>query len=112
MTERDPKKRMRLGFQALLHCLIETGYNQSSDVHEHSSWYTESTRVDKRISTVEKWQEATEHDWSFVLDVPWLKTGKSVKAVVDRIFRNHSGDQRVRSATDLARVILNHAKPK
>lgn len=106
---RDPAKRMRGGLKALLHCLFETGFNYSSEHHEGSSWFTESTRADERISTVEKWEEATAADPLFVLDVPWLKTGMSVKQVVDRMLKNKGAcNHRVASAQDLARVIFNH----
>ena len=111
MRERDPSKRMRLGFKSLLFCLLETGYNRSSEHHEFSSWHTESTRVDPRISTIEKWQEASDADPMFVLDVPWIPTGMSVKAVVERIFKNHrGGNHRIRSTLDLARLIFNQMK--
>ena len=102
---------MRLGFKSLLYCLIETGYNHSSDRHEYSSWFTESTKVDSRVSTIEKWEQASEQDPMFVLDVPWLKTGMSIKAVVERIFKNHRGtNHRIRSVLDIARLILNQPK--
>jgi len=111
MHERDPNRRMRLGFKSLLYCLIETGYNHSSDRHEYSSWFTESTKVDPRVATVEKWERASEQDPMFVLDVPWLKTGKSIKEVVERIFKNHRGsNHRIRSVLDIARLILNQPK--
>jgi hypothetical protein len=109
--ERDPNRRMRLGFKSLLHCLIETGFNQSSDEHEYSSWFTESCKVDPRVATIEKWEATSQHDPMFVLDVPWLKTGMSVKAVVERLFKNHRGsNHRIRSVLDIARLILNQSK--
>lgn len=105
----DPARRMRGGLRELLHCLLETGFNYSSEHHEANSWFTESARVDPRIATVESWQEATEKDPLFVLDVPWLKTGLSVKQVVERICKNkHAGQHRVTSAQDLARLIFNY----
>lgn len=105
----EPAKRMRGGLRALLHCLFETGFNYSSEHHEASSWFTESNKVDKRVSTVEKWEQATAKDPLFVLEVPWLKTGLSVKQVVERVFKNKGAcAHRVASAGDLARVIFNH----
>jgi hypothetical protein len=93
-----------------MHCLLETAFNDSSDHHEASSWYTESRNVDPRIATVDRWQEATERDPLFALEVPWLATGKTIHEVVERIFRNRpSGPRRVTSAADLVRVIFNHA---
>jgi hypothetical protein len=105
-----PNRLMRSGFRALMHCLLETAFNDSSDHHEASSWYTESRSVDRRISTVECWQEATERDPVFALEVPWLATGKTIHEVVERIFRNHPcGPRRVTSFADLVRLIFNNA---
>lgn len=109
---RDPKQRMRAGFKALMHCLLETGYNYSSEDHEGSSWFTESTRVDSRVSTVENWVKATEEDPLFVLEVDWLKTGLSLRQMLDRMYEYrgiHAGG--ALSASDLARMIFNH-RPK
>src|SRR5262249_27357511 len=38
VNEPDLNKRMCLGFKALLHCLLETGFNYSSEHHEGASW--------------------------------------------------------------------------
>jgi hypothetical protein len=108
--EPDTGKRMRLGFKALMHCLLETGFNYSSEHHEASSWFTESTMVDKRIATVDKWQEATVKDPLFVLEVPWLKTGLTLKQMAERIFDNLKVTRAtVTSSRDLARLIFNHS---
>ncbi len=107
---RDPGRRMRGGLRELLHCLFDTGFNYSSEHHEGSSWFTESTRLDKRIATVEAWEKATARDPVFALDIPWLKTGMSVRQVVGRVFANKGADSRcVKSDRDLARVIFNHS---
>lgn len=107
--EANVNKRLRVAFRALMHCLLETGFNYSSEHHEGSSWYNESTGVDPRIATVEKWQAATEKDALFVLEVPWLKTGLSVRQVAERIFKNLKAHQAAyKSADDLARLVFNH----
>jgi hypothetical protein len=108
--EREDNQRMREGVRALLHCLFETGYNHSSEHHEGSSWFTESTGVDPRISTIEEWEKATAREPLFVLDVPWLKTGMTLQEAMERLFRlggAHHG--RVSSAADLMRILFNHA---
>lgn len=114
--EGDLNKRLRGGFKALMKCLVETGFNESSDVHEFSSWYTESTKVDPRVSTIEKWEEATREDPSFAEKVPWLKTGLTIRAVAERTFQNifahlPGRDGIVSSAGDLARIIFNSKGP-
>lgn len=101
-------KRMRMGLKTLLHCLVETGFNRSSEKHEKSSWFSNSVGVDPRITTVEKWQEASAKDPLFVLDVPWLRTGMNVQQVVDRIFKNRSAVMPpMATAADVARVVFN-----
>lgn len=112
MTERDPRRRMQKGLRALCRCLLETGFNLSSDFHEASSWFSESKKVDPRVSSVEAWQEATRADPLFTLNVPWLETGKTVQQVVDRIFENCRARRRqVEKCADLARWIV-HNRPE
>ncbi len=107
--EPTPAKRVRAGFRALRHCLLETGFNYSSENHEGASWFGESRGVDERISAVERWQEATAEDPLFVLEVPWLKTGLSLGQIVERIFRNLGAiNGTAWTSAMLARHIFNH----
>jgi hypothetical protein len=109
---KDENQRLRVGLRLLLHCLLETGFNYSSEEHEASSWFTESTRIDPRLATVEAWEEATRGEPLFVLDVPWLPTGLSVKEVVQRIFGNHGCSRsEISNVSDLGRLIFNRGKP-
>ena len=111
MAISDPARRMRAGLRELLHCLLETGFNYSSEHHEASSWFTESNQVDPRVATVDQWQSATEEDALVAIDIPWLKTNLSVKPVVERIFKNkNAGRRQVNSSADLARLIFNHQR--
>ena len=98
-------------FNALRHCLLETGFNLSSERHEGTSWFTESVHVDRRISTIENWERATAEDPLFVLDVPWIPTGLGLGQVIDRIFDN-AGVPRTwaRSAEDLSRILFNYGE--
>jgi hypothetical protein len=107
--EPTPAKRLRAGFRALRHCLLETGFNYSSENHEGASWFGESRGVDDRVNTVERWQEATTTDPLFVLEVPWLKTGLSLGQMVERIFRNLGAlNGAAWTSATLARHIFNH----
>jgi hypothetical protein len=106
----DEDRRMRESMRALLHCLLETGYNYSSEHHELSSWFSESTHVDLRVTTIEAWEEATAADSLFVLDVPWLDTGLSLGQVIDRIFGNaNNSATQLKSATDIMRLMANNS---
>jgi hypothetical protein len=105
----DENDRMRQGFRDLMHCVLESGFNYSSEEHEASSWYSESRGVDPRISTVERWARASKKEPLFVLDVPWLPVGMSVRQVADRIAANNgAGRRRVRTSQDAARVLYNN----
>jgi hypothetical protein len=106
--EPDPNRRMRAAFTALMHCLLESGFNRSSEVHEGKSYYGESRPVDPRLATVDAWQAASEADPLFVLQVPWLKTGLTVRQLAERIWRNlKASAQRPSSESALARLVFN-----
>ena len=111
-VEPDQNKRLCASFNALRHCLYETGFNYSSEHHESASWFSESRKCDERVSTVDQWQEASTRDPLFVLEVPWLKTGHSVGQVAARIAKNlgiHKPE--FNSAAAIARVVFNQQGP-
>jgi hypothetical protein len=103
------------GLKALLHHLLESGFNRSSEMHEGSSWFKETVdaAVDPRIASIETWQEASAQDPLFVLDVPWLATGKTLQEVCERIIRL-AGPSRSApgTASDIARLVINGKKPR
>jgi hypothetical protein len=111
MNSRQPEERFCAGFEALRHCLLETAFNYSSEHHEAASWFSESCHADPRLQTVEAWEAASAKDPLFVLEVPWLKTGHTLRQVTDRIFANlHAAKNRIQSAAGLARIIFNHVQ--
>ena len=103
------ERSMRDGLQALLRHLLESGFNFSSEHHELNSWFSESVEagIDPRIATVEDWEKATADDPLFVLDVPWLPSGRSLGAIAERITSRGRGRAAVTSSDDLGRIILN-----
>lgn len=110
MQSDDPGQRFCGGFEAVRYCLLETSFNLSSEHHEGNSWYGESKKVDKRIATIAEWEANTKMDPLFVLDVPWIKSGHSVRQVVDRIFDKHQAHQTgVKNADDVAALIYGGA---
>ena len=109
MASPKPEDRFQAGFEAVRYCLLETSFNLSSEHHEGNSWFSESKKIDPRIKTVEEWEKNTAKDPLFVLDVPWIKTGHSVAKLADRIFQqNGASAGAVKTADDLARIIINH----
>lgn len=110
---RDTAAALRDGLTALLRHLFESGFNFSSEHHELNSWYSETVEagVDPRIASVEDWEKASDEDPLFVLDVPWLKTGLTLRAIAERIHaRSARGKRGIASSADLARLILNAAE--
>jgi hypothetical protein len=111
MRDPDLSKRLTGGFEALRHCLLETGFNLSSEHHECSSWFTESQsrKVDPRINTVEAWEAASAQNSLFVLEVPWIPTNHTVRQAAERIFKQQQARAEApRTATALARIVFNH----
>jgi hypothetical protein len=109
MRDPDPGKRLPASFKALRHCLLETGFNFSSEHHEISSWFSESRKVDRRLNTVEAWEAASAEHPLFVLEVPWLPTHHTVRQAAERIFKQQPAGARVpRNAAALARIVFNH----
>ncbi len=110
--EEDLNRRMNGGFKALLHCLLEAGFNYSSEKHEGMSGFTASQKVDDRVSTVDKWEAASKQSPLFALEVPWLPTGFTVAGVTERLFqRVNAARPALKTAADLARIVFNQ-KPR
>ena len=104
-------EQMRTGLKDLMHCLIESGFNYSSEEHEISSWFTESTDLDQRISTIERWEQATRKDPIFVLDIPWLPVKRSVGQVAERSLKLQTGSRTATlNARTLARLITRNGE--
>ncbi len=102
-------ERVRQGLKDLMHCMLGTGFNYSSEAHEISSWFSESTGVDPRVSTIERWEEATRKDPNFATEVPWLDVGHSLCEVAERTLTIQAGrGSRPRTSRDVARVLYNH----
>ena len=113
-TSRGDAKRLRAGTGALLQHLYETGFNKSSDVHELSSWYTETIEagVDPRVRSLDNWEAASRDDSLFVLDVPWLTSGHTVQTVLERMEKRLGlHEDKPTTAEDLARLVINRPRP-
>jgi hypothetical protein len=108
------EQSLRMGLDALLRHLLESGFNRSSEHHELNSWFSETVTagVDPRIASVRDWERATAEDPLFVLEVPWLRTGLSLGKIADRIARvNGRAGAGVTCAEDVARLVVN-ARPR
>ena len=106
----DLSERLRRGLADILHCLFETGFNYSSEAHEITSWFTESTRIDPRIRTIERWEHATRQDPMFVHGVRWIEVGKTVAEITERCLALGAGPERSRTSHDVARILRTRGK--
>ena len=121
-----PESRMRGSFDMLYSTLMSTGYNFSSDEHEYSSGFKESTGVlldhckktlgqksqhtDPRKAAIDAWVNMTAKDPDVGLKVPWHRTGCTVREVIDRIYSHHScaREKDIDTADDIARIVMNN----
>lgn len=102
--------QMRAGFTALMRCLLDSAFNLSSEAHEGASWFGETVRrrVDARIGSIERWEKETAKNPLFVLEIPWLPTGRTASQVIERSFGLlHASAAPVATAGDIARIIIN-----
>jgi hypothetical protein len=112
---KDENLRIHASLDALRSHLLEGTFNYSSEHWEHSSWYTEYVKrqIDRRLSPIERWVEATAADPLFVFEVPWIPTGYSVRRLADRMLREYAPPRPpMRTSSDLARVIFNGSQTR
>lgn len=92
-------------------CLLESGFNYSSEHHEgnsHYSDYVDWSGADARIKDVDKWQKESKKNPLFVLDLDWKETSHTMGQLVERTFKllgaanGHTLDQAY-----LERVVFN-----
>lgn len=109
MRSDNVNERVSASLDALRHYLLETAFNHSDGQGGKLSWFEASRSVDPRLNTVEAWEQASTKDPLFVLDVPWIKSGHTVRQVIERMSQNSRRPllQRPGAAT-LARLIFNH----
>ena len=110
--------RIRLSMKRLIECLLYTGFNFSSEQNEGDSWYSEFCRKsnDERFINLDKWEEFTKTDPTFVLEVEWIPTEKSIKELIDRMFKLHNpgglkGADGITFA-DVERIVMSNQKKR
>jgi hypothetical protein len=115
MTELPAERSISDGMAALREHLFAAAFNESSEQHELSSWFKETVeaKVDPRLASVEAWEQATAADPLFALEVPWLKTGQSLRAIAERGLKLESGAVRpLTTARDVLRLLLRRERSK
>jgi hypothetical protein len=106
MNSSNPGERLQAGLEAVRYCLLETGFNLSSEHHEGNSWFGETKKIDPRISTVSEWEANTKMNPLFVLEVPWIPTNHTLAKFADRQFTRLGVNQRaINTSDDIGRII-------
>jgi len=73
--------------------LWKTGFNWSSDYHEGLSQYTAMQNLDERISSFERWEEATREDPYFTLKVSWKMYEFDLSQAIEKLL-SYAGPQK------------------
>lgn len=71
-------------------CLLESGFNYSSEHHEGNSHYSDYIRwsnADARITDVSAWEKESQKNPLFVLDLEWKPTGLTMDGLLERTFK-------------------------
>ena len=104
----DAQTQMQESLGALVNHLFQTGFINEGNT---DNWFAASSEKIETISSIEKWHKASAEDGLFSLDVPWMKSGISVRNVIDRIFKQTGMDHaEIKNAADVAAVCFNYKK--
>jgi hypothetical protein len=100
---------MLAGLARIRQYLLDTRFNHSDGQGGRLSWFEASRSLDPRLSAIEAWEEASARDPLFVLDIPWIKSGHTVRQAIQRMSDDsHRLPHEQPSAETLVRLILNH----
>jgi hypothetical protein len=69
--------------QRVVEYLWVRAFNKSADANGHASYWTLMKKIDERVSSVQRWQEASAKDPSFPLKVKWKPAEVTVKQAMD-----------------------------
>jgi hypothetical protein len=106
----DANEQLDVDLRALMGCLYDAGFNYSSEQHEASSWFSESNHIDKRLRTIEAWEQASAKNPLFPLEAPWIPTEHTAGAIAERIFRIRGENERsITTVDDVLRILSHHA---
>lgn len=94
-------------------CLLETGFNYSSEEHEgnsHYSFYASSEGADARIKDVKEWEKASVENPGFVLKIKWTSTEHTVEKLIQRTLKMIGAGNGQVTASSLESIVFNKGK--
>jgi hypothetical protein len=114
LPEARAKTTLRDGLNAVVHHLFGGGFNASSEFNEGLSTFglCAKENVDRRVTDVNRWAEATLQDPRFVLEVDWKPTGLTVKDLIERELKFHKLAAYPESVQAMGTIILRSSKSK
>jgi hypothetical protein len=113
--ETDFNQRVRKSLHALRSTMLEAGFNYSSEHHELTSYWSLSARRIPEVADLDRWEQRSQRDPLFVLNIPWLPAAAgrkklTVHGLVDRVLAQAGAeDKPLASVEDLARLVFNDA---
>lgn len=94
-------------------CLLESGFNYSSEHHEgnsHYSDYAASEGADERIKDVKKWEKASITEPNFVLGIKWKSTEHTIEKLIGRTLKLIGAGNGDVTASSLEAIVFNKGK--
>lgn len=94
-------------------CLLETGFNYSSEHHEgnsHYSSYAAGEDADSRIKDVKKWEKESITNPNFVLGINWKSTQHTVSDLIKRTLKLIGASNGETTAASLETIVFNKGK--
>lgn len=81
------------------------GFNKSSWIHERSDFCQAMRGLDRRIQSLDAWEEATRADPFFALQVKWRAAGCTIGGLMDQMLEGAGSPRPQHSFNDLVRVL-------
>lgn len=91
-------------------CLLQSGFNYSSEQNEgnsHYSDYISGVNANSNIKDIKKWEKASIKDPLFVLKIPWKRTGETINSLTERTMKLIGAGNGEVNAGQLESIIFN-----
>jgi hypothetical protein len=80
------------------------GFNKSSEMHEGMSYWSAMQTIDPRFKSLDAWEEASQRDPVFPLEVRWKPCGRTIGDVIDMMLERVA-PRCPQTITDLVQVL-------
>ena len=107
----DPSERLHRGLAAIIGHLLDSGWNEDFERTGRTSAFHDprSKPADPRLATIDAWEEASVKDPTFVLEIPWVTTRRTLARALESVAEHIGIAGRVSSWNrHVQRLILRH----